>query len=86
MKPYNGQERWITSCNSVQELAQKGCQPIFNEQPMQQPIVAPPISEDSHLELLHKVNAQLDDLSINLVQGPRVQPSHQDARAFEAQP
>ena len=58
------------------DMAQRRRQPIFNEQPMQQPTVAPPVFEDPHLELLQKVTSQLDDLLINLVQGPRVQPLH----------
>ena len=43
----------------------------FNEPP---PHVHPVIPEDPHLELLQRVTNQLDNLSINLVQGPRMQP------------
>ena len=43
---------------------------IFNEQP---PPAPPATPEDPHLELLQRVTNQLDNLSINLVQGPRVQ-------------
>ena len=68
------------------DMARRERQPIFNEKHTQPPPVAPPISEDPHLELLQKVTAQLDDLSINLVQGPRAQPlPHHEARALEAQ-
>ena len=68
------------------DMAWRELQPIFNEQPTQPPPVSPPVFEDPHLELLQKVTTQLDDLSINLVQGPRAQPPpHHEARALEAQ-
>ena len=48
-------------------LARREHQPLINEQPVPPPLVIPSISEDPHLELLERVTAQLDDLSINLV-------------------
>ena len=58
-----------------------------HELPLQQPPAHPNTPEDPHLELLQKVTAQLDDLSINLVQGPRVHlPPCDDGRAQDAQP
>ena len=57
-------------------LGRREFQPLFDEQPPQpqphQP--APTTTDDPHLELLQRVTAQLDDLSINLVRGPRAQP------------
>ena len=44
----------------------------LNEQ--QPPHASSTTSEDPHLELLQRVTNQLDNLSINLVQGPRMQP------------
>lgn len=43
----------------------------FNEKP---PLAPPATPEDLHLELLQKVTNHLDNLSINLVQGRRIQP------------
>ena len=55
----------------------------MNEQPSA-PIATP---EDSHLELLQRVTTQLDNLSINLVQGPRMQPQpRNEERAQEPPP
>ena len=57
---------------------------VFHEQP---PPVHPIIPEDPHLELLQRVTNQLDNLSINLVQGPRMQPQpHNEERAQDAPP
>ena len=56
-------------------LLRREIQPLANEQQPQQPPPAPPVTpEDPHLELLQRVTNQLDNLSINLVQGPRMQP------------
>ena len=43
-------------------------------QPHQAAQAAPAATDDPHLELLQRVTAQLDDLSINLVQGPQGPP------------
>ena len=68
-------------------LAKREHQPLINEQPRPPQPVIPNISEDPHLELLQRVTAQLDDLSINLVQGPRAQPPpRNEERMQEAQP
>ena len=62
-------------------------QPFIDEQPPQPPPVLPNIPEDPHLELLQKVTNQLEDLSINLVQGPRMQPQpRNEERVQDAQP
>ena len=59
--------------------ARRELQPPLDEQlPQPQPHqAAQATAEDPHLELLQRVTAQLDDLSINLVQGPRGQPPPQ---------
>ena len=52
-------------------------QPPQDEQPLQPQQAAqavPAATKDPHLELLQRVTAQLDDLSINLVRGPRGPP------------
>ena len=54
-------------------LLRRELQPLTNEQPPQPPPTPPVTLEDPHLELLQRVTNQLDNLSINLVQGPRMQ-------------
>ena len=59
--------------------ARRELQPPQDEQPLQpQPHqaaqAAPTATDDPHLELLQRVTTQLDDLSINLVRGPRGPP------------
>ena len=62
-------------------------QHCIHEQPPQQQPALPNTPEDPHLELLQKVTNQLEDLSINLVQGPRMQPPpRNEERAQDAQP
>ena len=59
--------------------ARRELQPPHEEQlpqpqPHQAAQAAPAATDDPHLELLQRVTAQLDDLSINLVQGPQGPP------------
>ena len=56
---------------------------VFHEQP---PPVHPIIPEDPHLELLQRVTNQLDNLSINLVQGRRMQPQPQNEERAQDPP
>ena len=57
-------------------MARSEFQPPLDEQ-LPQPQAhqpAPATTDDPHLELLQRVTAQLNDLSIDLVRGPRGQP------------
>ena len=54
-------------------LVRREHQPLIDEQPPPPPPVMTNILEDPHLKLLQKVTAQLNDLSINRMQGSRVQ-------------
>ena len=57
-------------------LLRREMQPLANEQQPQQPPPAPPVTpKDPHLELLQRVTNQLDNLSINLVQGLGCSPN-----------
>ena len=52
--------------------------PLDEKLPQPQPHQpTPTTTDDPHLELLKRVIAQLDDLSINLVRSPRAQPPPQ---------
>ena len=63
-------------------LGRREHQPLVDEQPP-----PPKTPEDPHLELMQRVTTQLDNLSINLVQGPRAPPPPRDEeRMQEAQP
>ena len=71
--------------------ARRELQPPIDEQlPQPQPHQAAQATqaatEDPHLELLQRVTAQLDDLSINLVQGPRGQPPPQHGAPPQRRP
>ena len=68
-------------------LARREHQPIIDGKSPQPPPVLPNIPEDSHLELLQKVTNQLENFSINLVQGPRIKPQpHINEGAQDARP
>lgn len=70
-------------------MVRRGEQPFINEQPPQPPqppTVHPIIPKDPHLELLQRVTNQLDNLSINLVQGPRMQPPPRNEPRMEDPP
>ena len=67
-------------------LLRRELQPLTNEQSPQPPPAPPVTPEDPHLELLQRVTNQLDNLSINLVQGPRMQPQPRNEERMQDAP
>ena len=73
-------DRKLQFQSSVVRMEQSQVPNVANEQPYPVPTM---LLEDPHMELLQRVTNQLDNLSINLVQGARVhQPQHQNGEGM----
>ena len=57
--------------------------PQGERQQQRPPPAQPPTEEVQQQELLHRITNQLENLSVHLVQGTRVQPQNQDANRVQ---